>query len=315
MLRLADGSLVEMNERAQFGVSMRHSDTTIKLDRGDIIVQAAKRKTGHLYVAAPDCRVAVTGTVFSVNSGIKGSRVSVIEGEVHVAGGGSTLVLHPGEQLSTSPSVAQVPVYREIAWSQNRDQHLALLAEFAHFVNKLETVQMPGLRYQSKLLPLLPVNTVLYAGIPNLGDAAQQANQLFQQELQESVVLRQWWQRVQARKHGPNFEEILNDIHNLGGYIGDEIVCAVAFDGQGHGSPLVIAQVQKPGLKEFIAQEYRNQTNLRVVDERELNRLPAQGSSGGLVVLVRPDFVAAGVDTAALGRLDLALNQGSGGFA
>jgi ferric-dicitrate binding protein FerR (iron transport regulator) len=314
MLRLGDGSLVEMNERAQFAVSMRHSDTTIQLDRGNIIVQAAKRKTGHLYVAAKDCRVAVTGTVFSVNSGIKGSRVSVIEGEVRVAGAGATKVLHPGDQLSTSASVAAVPVQREIAWSQNVDQHLALLAEFAHFANKLDTVQMPGLRYQSKLLPLLPGNTVFYASIPNLGDAAQQANQLFQQELQESPVLRQWWEQVQAKKHGPDFAEVLNEVHALGGYLGDEIVFTAAFDGQHHGSPLALAQVQKPGLKEFIAQEYPNQTNLRVVDEQELNGLSPQ-TEKGIVVLVRPDFVAAGPDVAALQLLDAALNQGNGGFA
>jgi hypothetical protein len=316
MLRLADGSLVEMNERAQFAVSMRHSDTTINLDRGNIIVQAAKRKTGHLYVAARDCRVAVTGTVFSVNSGIKGSRVSVIEGEVHVAGAAGSKVLHPGDQLSTSAAVAAVPVVREIAWSQNRDQHLALLAEFAHFANKLEAeVQMPGLRYQSKLLPLLSGDTVLFASLPNLGDAAQQANQLFQQELQESQVLRQWWEQVQAQKHGPDFEEILNDIHTLGGFIGDEIVFTVVIDGQGKGAPLVLAQVQKPGLKEFLAQEYANQPRLQIVDEQQLKTLPTQLSAKGLVVLVRPDFVAASSDAARLQRLDASLNQGSGGFA
>jgi hypothetical protein len=314
MLRLGDGSVVEMNERAQFAVSMRHSDTTIQLDRGNIIVQATKRKTGHLYVAAKDCRVAVTGTVFSVNSGIKGSRVSVIEGEVRVAGVGATKVLHPGDQLSTSASVAAVPVQREIAWSQNVDQHLALLAEFAHLANKLDTVQMPGLRYQSKLLPLLPGNTVFYASIPNLGDAAQQANQLFQQELQESPVLRQWWEQVQAKKHGPDFAEVLNEVHALGGYLGDEIVFTASFDGQRHGAPLAVAQVQRPGLKDFIAQEYPNQANLRVVNEQELNGLSVQPEKG-IVVLVRPDFVAASADVATLQLLDAALNQGNGGFA
>jgi FecR protein/Putative zinc-finger len=315
MLRLGDGSLVEMNERAEFAVSMRHRDTTIALDRGNIIVQAAKRKNGHLYVAAKDCRVSVTGTVFSVNSGIKGSRVSVIEGEVRVAEAGVTKVLHPGDQLSTNASVAAVPVTREIAWSQNADQHLALLAEFVHLGNKLAAVQMPGLRYQSKLLPLLPSDTVLYASIPNLGDAAQQASQLFEQELQESPVLSQWWQQVQARKHGPDFQEVLTEVHALGGYLGDEIVFAAAFDGQRHASPLVIAQVQRPGLKEFIAQEYANQSHVRLVDEQELKGLSALQPGEGLLVLVRSDFVAASSDVAALQHLDAVLNQGSGGFA
>ncbi|PYU77474.1 MAG: hypothetical protein DMG51_20720, partial [Acidobacteria bacterium] len=83
-VRLLDGSQVEMNQRAELAVRASRRDTTIHLDQGSIIVQAAKRHTGHLYVSAPDCTIAVTGTVFSVNSGTKGSRVAVIEGEVHV---------------------------------------------------------------------------------------------------------------------------------------------------------------------------------------------------------------------------------------
>src|ERR1043166_7153997 len=166
-LRLRDGSLVEMNERAEFGVAMGRKDTTIQLARGNIIVQAAKRSSGHLYVDAQDCRVSVTGTVFSVNAGMKGSRVSVIEGEVRVAEAGTEKVLHPGDQLTTNASLATVPVKQEIAWSQNLDKHLALLAEFAHLSNKLQTVQLPGLRYKSTVLGTLPANTVVFAGIPN----------------------------------------------------------------------------------------------------------------------------------------------------
>ncbi|HST80018.1 MAG TPA: FecR domain-containing protein, partial [Verrucomicrobiae bacterium] len=227
MLRLRDGSLVEVNERSQLGVSMRRSDTTVQLDRGKIIVQAAKRKTGHLYVTANDVKVAVTGTVFSVNHGIKGSRVSVIEGEVHVAGTGSdglfhNAVLHPGEQMATD-AARPVPVKQEIAWSHDLDKHLALLAEFAHLSNKLQAVQMPGLRYESKILPNLSGNTVLFASIPNLGDAVQQANQLFQQELQTSAVLNEWWQQAQSKRNGPDFNQIVDELHSLSQYVGDEI--------------------------------------------------------------------------------------------
>ena len=316
MLRLRDGSLVEMNERAQFAVSMSRQDTTVALDRGDIIVQAAKRQKGHLYVAAKDCRVAVTGTVFSVNSGIKGSRVSVIEGEVHVAGASGMHVLHPGDQLSTSASVAAVPVTKEIAWSQNADKHMAMLAELVHLANKIETnVQLPGLRYQSKLLPLLPADTVLFASIPNLGDAAQQANQLFQQELTESPVLREWWQQVQAKKQGPDLQEILNEVHTLGGYLGDEIAFAVPMSGGHHGTPLVLAQVSKPGLKEFLAQEYAKQPKIQVLDEQQLNSLPASENAHGLLILVTDNMVAAGENAGALQRLDATIKQGGGGFA
>jgi hypothetical protein len=323
MLRLRDGSLVEVNERSQLGVTMRRSDTTIQLDRGKIIVQAAKRKTGHLYVAANDVKVAVTGTVFSVNHGIKGSRVSVIEGEVHVAGTGPdgllhNAVLHPGEQMATD-AARPVPVKQEIAWSHDLDKHLALLAEFAHLGNKLQTVQMPGLRYESKILPNLPSNTALFASIPNLGDAVQQANQLFQQELQASAVLNEWWQQAQSRRHGPDFGQIVDELHSLSQYVGDEIVFSVAIDGN-RGTPLAAAPVQKPGLKQFIEQELAKRSDeehygdIQVFDEAGLASAATQ-KRGGLYLLVRPDFVAASVDVSTLRQFNAALNQGGGGFA
>jgi ferric-dicitrate binding protein FerR (iron transport regulator) len=318
MLRLRDGSVVEMNERAEFGVSMGRKDTTIQLQRGNIIIQAAKRSSGHLYVAAQDCRVSVTGTVFSVNAGMKGSRVSVIEGEVRVAEAGAEKILHSGDQLTTNASLGTVPVRQEIAWSQNLDQHLALLAEFAHLSNKLQAVQLPGLRYKSNVLATLPANTVVFAGIPNLGDAVQQANKLFQQELQESAVLHDWWQQVQAgKKDGPEFDEIINYVHDLGQYLGDEIVFSVALNGH-DGEPLVVAQVQHDGLKQFIQQEAAKyagtKSGVRVIDEQELNQLSApQGKQ--LFILVRPDFVAAAADVATLKQFVAGLNADGGGFA
>ena len=319
MVRLRDGSLVEMNQRAEMFVSLTRRDTTIHLERGSIIVQAAKRKTGHLYVAAKDCRVAVTGTVFSVNSGLKGSRVSVIEGEVRVAHAGASEILHSGDQVSTSESVEKIPVRDEIAWSQNLDKHLALLAEFAKLQNKLETVRLPGLRYQSHLLPLLPADTVLYAGIPNLGDAIDQADQLFQQQLNESQVLRDWWERGRRSEDGPTFEQTIQKMHLLSQYLGDEIVFSVQMSRR-HETPLIVAEVRRSGLKEFIQNQLAEQSDdsrhvsLRAFDEQELAR--ARDTKEGphdLAVLVRSDVVAAAFSVAALQSFNAQLKRGSGG--
>jgi hypothetical protein len=322
MLQLSDGSKVELNERVQLGVTRRYDDTTINLDRGRVIVQAAKRKTGHLYVMTNDMKVSVTGTVFSVNSGMKGSRVSVIEGAVRVTGTGAmdrlmkTVVLHPGDQESTD-AAGTVPIQREIAWSHNLDQHLALLAEFAHLSNKLEAVQLPGLRYQSALLPTLPASTVLYASIPNLGDAVQQGNQIFQQELRESAVLQQWWNQVQSQKGAADYSAAIEEIHSLSQYLGNEIVFSISYAND-EDVPLAVAQVQKPGLKQFIEQEAAkhvagtHKSDVRIFDETQIASATASGKGKSLYLLVRSDFVAAAFDLNALKQFNQTAGQGAG---
>src|SRR5258707_4702285 len=156
VLRLGDGSLVEMSERAELSVRARGRDTTIHLTRGRIIVQAAKRRSGHLRVASGDCTVSVTGTVFSVNNGIKGSRVSVFEGSVRVAGMGDEQVLAPGDQWATSAAMESVPLREEIAWSADLDRHLALLSEVKVLRERFRTVPTPCLRYDNRLLRGVP---------------------------------------------------------------------------------------------------------------------------------------------------------------
>ncbi|MEJ7608946.1 MAG: FecR domain-containing protein, partial [Bryobacteraceae bacterium] len=193
VLRLVDGSTLEVGERAELSIATSRKDTTVNLDRGALIVQAAKRRTGHLYVISSDCRVAVTGTVFSVNRGTKGSRVSVVEGEVQVEHGSRKDILHSGDQVATHSSMGAVLVEDEIAWSRNLADHMVLLREFGKLKTKLEAVPMPGLRYHSRLLDAVPANTLVFVSVPNLGQALNEANRLFQDQLAQSDVLRNWW--------------------------------------------------------------------------------------------------------------------------
>src|SRR5204862_8243742 len=151
-VRLLDGSQVEMNQRAELAVRASRRDTTIHLDQGSIIVQAAKRHTGHMYVIAPDCTIAVTGTVFSVNSGTKGSRVAVIEGKVHVEHAGVESILHSGEVVATTQSVGVVSVRGEIGWSSDLDHELALRAEFSKLCAQLEEIRTPGRGLNNRIL-------------------------------------------------------------------------------------------------------------------------------------------------------------------
>jgi len=320
-VRLFEGSEVEMNQRAEFAVSASRHDTTIHLDQGSIIVQAAKRHTGHLYVSAPDCMVAVTGTVFSVNSGTKGSRVTVIEGEVHVEHAGLKSILHSGDQVATTQSVGLVPVREEIAWSSDLDHELALLAEFSKLRVKLEEIQTPGPRYESKILPLLPADTVLYVGIPNLGAAIQQANQIFEQQLSQSKVLQDWWNKSGNANQHPTPQELIGQVHYISQYLGDEVVITARGSSASyeHG-PVLLAEVRQPGLKDYLqnhlADTLTNQqfkANLHVLDPQSLSSLA--GDERGMIMLVRPNMLVVGGDAAAVRQMSAQLDAGATVFA
>src|SRR6266481_6570129 len=320
-VRLLEGSQVEMNQRAELAVSASRRDTTIHLDQGSIIVQAAKRHTGHLYVSAPDCTVAVTGTVFSVNSGTKGSRVSVIEGEVHVKHAGLESILHSGDQVATTQSVGLVPVSQEISWSNDLDHELALLAEFSKLRQKLETIQTPGPRYESKILPLLAPDTVLYVGIPNLGDALQQANQIFQQQLSQSKVLQDWWNKSGNSNQHPTPEELIAQIQAISQYLGNEVVITFrASPGANDHGPILLAEVKQPGLKNYLQDHLaatmsstQGKSDLHVVDSQSLSTL-APGERG-MIMLVRQNMLVVGGEAASVQEMSAQLDAGPTQFA
>ncbi|MBV8206147.1 MAG: FecR domain-containing protein, partial [Acidobacteria bacterium] len=309
-LRMADGSRVEMNERAELSLLATRRNATLKLERGNIIVEAAHRTHGHFYVVSPDCRVAVTGTVFSVNSGLKGSRVAVIEGNVDVAYAGRQALLHSGDEVTTTSEIGAVPIQQEIAWSSNLDHYMALLAEFSNLKHKLEQIPVPGPRYQSALLPLAPVKTRVYASIPNLGEALAEANQVFQQELQQSPVLQQWWNGLRSNNQGPKPEEIINKIHQFSQYLGDEIIFAMAEMSNGRTSGIVLAEIRQAGLADFLRQQG---PDAAVYDPQTLKQ--ASGNKNEPVFLVRKDVLVIATDFEALKQMNQQLEQGPSGFA
>src|SRR5258706_542726 len=317
--------MVEMNEHCELSVSARRSDTTILMERGNIIVQAAKRRTGHLYVAEKDCRVSVTGTVFAVNSGVKGSRVSVMEGEVRVARASVEDVLHSGDQVTTTPAIDRIAIKDEIAWSRNLDQHLALLAEFSKLQKNLSTIATPGPRYDSRILSLVPQSSVLYASIPNYGESLKEAHQLFQQQLSESPVLQDWWSKHNASRHGePSLDEMIDKIYMLSQYLGPEVVLSVTGGGNGyHTSPMVIAEVRRSGLRQFLEQEIANERarssngenrgDVRILDAAGLAAGATQ-SERQMIILVLDDYVVASPDQNALRAFVQAHNSGGTQF-
>jgi FecR protein/Protein of unknown function (DUF3352) len=314
-VKLLDGSDVEMNQRSEFAVSATRRDTTIQLDQGGIIVHAAKRRRGHLYVSAPDCRVAVTGTMFAINAGTKGSRVTVIEGEVHVRHSGRESILHSGDQLATTQAVALVPVREEIAWSRDLDHELALLGEFSKLRAKFEQIPTPPARYESNILPLLPQDTILYVSIPNLGEALEQANQIFQQQLAESPVLQQWWGGVDRSPQ--QLEELLAQVRALSRFLGDEVV--ITMSGGSKDGPVLLSEVRDPGLENFLQNHLAGAFTVRdgapdlhVVNPQSLASLT--DNTHGVVMLVRPNMLVVGGDAKSVRQMNAQIDGGTKPF-
>ena len=254
MLKLADGSLVEMNERSELSISRAARGTTIALDRGNVIVHAAKQRTGALYVKTADCEVMVKGTIFAVTRGTKGSRVSVVEGSVKVDQGATSQMLKPGDQVATSASVERVPVKDEIAWSQDAAKYLAILGELSGLQKQIEKIPGTGLRTSSKLLDYIPENTLIFAAIPNLGATLTQANQLFEDRIQASPVLKEWWSR--QGNNAAQLKDMVQKFRTISDYLGDEIVLAYSSDsGKQGGSPIIMAETKRDGLREYLQSE------------------------------------------------------------
>jgi hypothetical protein len=266
-VELADGSLIEMRERSELSLGSRADGTAIQLARGDIIVQAAKQKQGHLYVATDDALVSVVGTVFAVDSGLGGSRVSVLEGEVHVASDGSTKVLLPGDQMATRDGVEPTPLEAEVAWSRNVDAHIALLHELAQLRRDLDAaVPAPETRHSTRLLDLAPRDTVFYVALPNLTEGIGEARRMIEERVGKSETLRSWWEDSLASGDRSLIEEAVGRLQTFGREIGGEIVVTGSLQPDGDfGGLLVLAELENP-------------SRFRSLLERELPSLNARAS-------------------------------------
>jgi len=123
ILRLADGSHVEVRSQSELLLERAADGVRIRLNHGGLLVDAAKQRDGHLYVQTRDFTVSVVGTVFLVNAEEAGSRVAVLEGEVRVQQGATDQKLRPGQQVATSPLMTAPTLPQEIAWSLDVVSH------------------------------------------------------------------------------------------------------------------------------------------------------------------------------------------------
>ena len=247
VLRLADGSTVDVNERTELFVTAAWSGRAIHLQRGDVIVTAAKQRRGHLRVLTRDSVASVKGTVFAVSAGMGGSVVSVVEGSVAVNQPGTEVLLSPGEQAASNPALAS-SVEDAIAWSPSAEEYLALLDSIATIERQLAESTPGELRTNSTLLAYLPAGAFVYGAVPNLGGKIGQALVLTEQQASQNAAFDAWWNSGTGRQ----LKEMVSRVQAVSSLLGDEVVFCAASPAPDQHVPMVIAGVQ-PGRRADLA--------------------------------------------------------------
>jgi hypothetical protein len=246
VLRLADGSMVDVNERTELFVSAAWSGQAIHLQRGDVIVKAAKQRRGHLRVLTRDSIASVKGTVFAVSAGMGGSVVSVVEGSVAVNQPGREVLLSPGGQAASIPALAS-SVAAAVSWSPEAEYYLELLASFVKIERELANFPAE-LRTNSALLSYLPAGAVVYGALPNPGITIDRALSLAEEQAAQNAAFGAWWNS----ETGQELRQITDRLQSVNPLLGDEIVFCAGIAGLDEPVPIVMARVQ-PGRKAELA--------------------------------------------------------------
>ena len=321
-IRLGDGSLIEMKDRSELSVGKNAQGTTIYLNRGSIVVEAAKQRGERLFVQSGDSLVSVTGTIFSVNNGTKGSRVSVIEGEVHLDHKGNERVLRAGDQAATSSAIEPIPVKDEVAWSRKASTYAATLASLNALRVELNKVAKPGVRNSTHLLDLMPEDTVLYAALPNLTTTIAESHRIMQERISQNAALRQWWDQQRGGRKG-EMDEVIGMVREFGEYLGDEVAVSVSMDGKGEPTaPLVLAELKNSAgfrqvLEQQIAKHSSNRQGKSEVNfiDNPLTAAPASADNGKksekINIWIQNNLFAASPKPQQLQQLALLLQSGA----
>lgn len=325
ILRLPDGSSVEVRDRSELSIDATRRATTVRIERGEVIVEAADQGPGRLYVSTDDCLVSVKGTIFAVSHGTKGSRVSVIEGEVRVDTGGEERALFAGDRTTTYAAYGSAAVNfdEELAWSQNVGRYLALLGEVQALREALERdLPWPGLRYSSRLLDLAPDDVSFYAAFPNLAETLIEANRIVDQQISASPLLSEWWTSTGAggSEVRATLEHATEVFGEAGRYLGDEVVMAVvASDAGDLDAPVFLAElVDAAGLRSFLERQIAEHGDPADGTEEDIaiyeNDLPVALPDGHMIVWLGADTMVAGIDAARVRATVSRVEVGAGGL-
>jgi hypothetical protein len=192
-----------------------------------------------------------------------------------------------------------------LGWLQDALANPELMAEVARLVEKLRNgVQYPAAWHRSAILPRLPEGTMFFAALPNYGEPAYQALQIFRQELKESPQLQDFLRKNQLEATEPKIEEAVEKFYEFSQFLGDEFVIEGRLKGQ-DPSGVLVAEIKKPGLREFLDklnnEIFTSQSDrLRILDPQQLASAGEKDAAHAPVVLIRADLIAVSFNVASL---------------
>jgi hypothetical protein len=232
LITLDDGSQIEVDERSELSMTRRSSGNRIDVSRGRILVAASPQGSGTLDVFTDEFMVSVTGTIFEVAHGAKGSRVAVIEGSVNVLLQGDTTSVEPGQIMDSrsKPNIESfaLSVADEISWSQDADLYIAMVQEVAALQQDLAAALDTQPRYSTRLLDLVPENTALYVAVPNAPEKVAEVYEVIRARLQGNQLLGDAWAEFESDSEAQYLDEVMSWLGQIGSTLGDETVFALS---------------------------------------------------------------------------------------
>jgi hypothetical protein len=250
-----------MAERAELVLDRARDGVNLKLQRGRVIVSAAKQRNGHLYVTTADFTIRVVGTVFSVSALAKGSRVSVLEGAVEIEE--YTRAVLGGQQVTSGPGVKTVSLEEDFRWSHELNSHLNLIrnhvAVSAALANAIGDIP---LRTTSDLVPLVPADTLLFASFPNSQQSLKESYALMQRRIAENPAIYDWWQNFSGG--GITLNQAVEVVSLMSPYLGPEVIIATPRNGGAFAAVILADITRLDDLNAALAAESWPSLNIRV---------------------------------------------------
>lgn len=330
IITLDDGSEIEVDERSELSMTRRGSGNRIDVSRGRILVVASPQGSGTLDVFTDEFMVSVTGTIFEVAHGAKGSRVAVIEGSVNVALEGNVSSLDPGEALGSRAKFESLNLENEISWSQDADDYVAMLREVSVLQKELQSAMDSPARFSTRLLNLAPENTAVYMAVPNAPEKIAEVYDVIRTRMQSSVALKSKWAEFEAAGDAEHLETIMAWMQEIGDTLGDETVLTLAIkdkdgsdpdDSQSDHErliPVVLSEVDADAFRATFDKQIAQLAESFDTEGKEFEVViiddAADAVDGQLSVLLVDDLLVASVDVETLQTMQGVIAAGSSSF-